>query len=362
METMIRIHLPLLVPCALLASLSAQNDLRGISFAGSAYALQSSTGSGSQIGTTGVAGLNAMAKVGNTLVSVSSGSALVAIDPFTGAGTTIVTLSPALNSVRGLATTPQGVLYALQDAGTTSQPDRLHTIDPTTGVTTLIGLASHNGLQGLCSDLVGQLYAWDVGPGTGIGVGLVAVDPLTGASTDVNPGVGNAVDIQCLAVSPAGVLYGGRSSLFTLDVTTGVATLVGTGGYTDLRGMEFVLEASCSQFNGSGVNPLVCSCASLPLLGSTWNFNVTPGPSTVLTLVFLATSALPVPVPLFGGEALIAPPVVDIGTGLGLHSVPLPSDPTLAGFTLFGQGLRLNGGAAGLQIELTNGLFASLGF
>jgi hypothetical protein len=58
-----------------------------------------------------------MAKVGNTLVSVSSGSALVAIDPFTGgAGTTIVTLSPALNSVRGLATTPQGVLYALQDA------------------------------------------------------------------------------------------------------------------------------------------------------------------------------------------------------------------------------------------------------
>ena len=359
---MIRTFLPLSASLLLVAPLAAQNDLRGISFAGSAFAVNSTTGSGSLLGPTGVAGLNSMARAGNTLVSVSSAGALVAIDPFTGAGSTIVALSPSLGSVRGLAATPTGVLYAIQDGGLTSVVDRLYTIDPTTGTTTLVGNCSHNGLQGLASDLAGTLYAWDVGPGTGVGVGLVTVDPLTGASTDVDPNVGNAVDIQCLATSPAGVLYGGRNALFTLDTTTGVATLVGSGGFTDLRGMEFVPAASCSLFNGSGVNPTVCSCATAPVLGTTWNLAVTPAANTVLTLLFASVAALPVPVPLFGGEALIAPPAVDLGAGLGLHAVALPADPQLAGFSLFLQGLRLNNGPSGLQIELTNGQFASLGF
>lgn len=359
---MIRTLLASSTSLLVLAAVPAQNDLRGISFGGNAYAVNSATGTGALLGPTGVAGLNAMARLGDQLVSVSSAGQLVAINPFTGAGTPIVALSPTLTSVRGLATTPAGVLYAIADPGLTSLPDRLHTIDPVTGTTTLVGTTSHNGLQGLASDLAGNLFAWDVGPGTGIGVGLVTVDPVTALSTDVNAGVGNTVDIQCLAVSPAGVLYGGRNALFTLDPSTGVPTQVGSGGFTDLRGMEFVPAASCSLFNGSGVNPSVCSCATAPVLGTSWNIAVTPAPNTLLTLVFVATSALPAPVPLFGGEALIAPPVVDIGSGLGLHAVPLPADASFAGFTLFLQGLRLNSGPAGLQIELTNGQVASLGF
>jgi hypothetical protein len=303
-----------------------------------------------------------MARFGSLLVSITNTGVIVVINPFTGVAGTLVTTSPPLTSVRGLAATPSGVLYAIQDGGLTSVADRLHTIDIGTGATTLIGTTSHNGLQGLAADPAGTLYAWDVGPGTGIGVGLVTVDAATGATTDVNPAVGNAVDVQTLATSPAGVLFGGRASLFTIDWTTGVATLVGSGGYTDLRGMDFVPAASCAQFNGGGVNPLVCSCASLPVLGTNWNFTVTPDSSTVLTLVFLSAAALPVPFPLFGGEVLIAPPVVDLGAGLGSHTLALPANATLGGLQLFAQGLRLNALPAGLTIELTNGLAASLGF
>ncbi len=354
--------LPIVCAFSLVPTLVAQSDLRGISFTGAAYALSSATGTGIAIGTTGAAGLNSMARYGSLLLSVTSAGALVAINPFNGAAGTLVTTSPALTSVRGLATTPSGVLYAIQDGGLTTVPDKLYTIDVTTGLTTFIGNCSHNGLQGFASDLAGNLYAWDLGPGTGVGVGLVVVDALTGATTDVNPAVGNTVDIQTLATAPSGVLFGGRNSLYTVDTSTGVVTLVGAGGFTDLRGMEFVPAAGCSQFNGSGVNPLVCSCASLPVLATPWNITVTPAATTVATLVFFSTTALPVPVPLFGGEALIAPPVVDIGTAVGAHTLLLPQDASLAGLGLFGQGLRLNALPAGLSIELTNAISATLGF
>jgi hypothetical protein len=252
-------------------------------------------------------------------------------------------------------------LYVIDNGGTgTTAPDELFVVDVATGTATLIGNASHSGLQGLAIDFTGTIFSWDVGSGSGIGVGLVTIDATTGASTDVDPSTGNAVDIQCLAISPTNVLYGARNALFTLDPTTGVATLVGSGGYSDLRGVEFTGAASCSTFNGNQVNPNVCACATAPVLGTNWDVTVTPAPTTVLTLAFLATAQLPVPVPLFGGEALVAPPIVDIGaTGLGTHTLALPASSALAGVSLYLQGLRLD---ASLTIELTNGVAGLLGF
>ncbi|HEX6813669.1 MAG TPA: hypothetical protein VF384_18765 [Planctomycetota bacterium] len=350
---------PLLALLCSAPALVAQADIRAVSFAGTAYSINSTTGTGAMIGPSGVTNLNSMAAFGNLLVCVSNTGMLVSINPITGAGTPIVATSPALTDVRGLAATPFGVLYAIRNG---SPMDLLYTIDVATGATTLIGPTSHPGLQGLASDLIGTLYAWDVGPGTGVGVGLVTVDPVTGASTDVNPSVGNPVDVQCLATSPAGLLYGSRSNLYLFDVTTGVATLIGGGGYTDVRGMEFVPAAGCTQFNGTGINPLVCNCSTLPVLGTTWTISVNPSSTTVLTLVFVSTIQLPFPFPLFGGEALIAPPVADIGAGLGTHSLVLPPDPQFSGLALFMQGLRLEALPAGLTIELTNGVVGVLGF
>lgn len=55
----------------------------------------------------------------------------------------------------------------------------------------------------------------------------------------MNPSVGTTgVDIQCLASVDRGKLLGGRRSLYAIDLTTGVPSLMGAGIYNDLRGLE----------------------------------------------------------------------------------------------------------------------------
>ena len=66
--------------------------------------------------------------------------------------------------------------------------------------------------------------------------------------TDVNPAYNMAAPLQCLAFSPTGVLYAARSALYTVDLVTGMETLVaGSGGYSDLRGIEFTGSASAGR-------------------------------------------------------------------------------------------------------------------
>jgi len=44
--------------------------------------------------------------------------------------------------------------------------------------------------------------------------------------------------------------------------------------------------ASCTLRNGRGVNPVACTCATLPVLGTTWDVDSTSGPNTFLTFRF----------------------------------------------------------------------------
>ena len=67
--------------------------------------------------------------------------------------------------------------------------------------------------------------------------GLFTIDASTGVATDVNPSQGST-NIQCLAFSPDGTLYGAQNGLFTIDIATGVPTYVG-GSLSDVRGMDF---------------------------------------------------------------------------------------------------------------------------
>ena len=344
------------------ASLFAQDDMIGVSFGGTAFSVSSATGVGSSLGAVGFPSLNSMARVGGTLYTMSGGS-LIAINPATGVGTSVVATSPTLGDARGMAADAAGNLFVVQNGGGTTVADLLYLVDVTTGAATLLGSTTpYSGIQGLSFDLAGTLYGWDVGSGSGVGAGLVIIDIATGAATDVNPSVGNAVDVQTLALSPTGVLYGARSSLFTIDTATGIATLVGTGGYTDLRGIDFRPGADCILRNGTGINPLVCNCATLPVLGTNFDVTVAPAGNTVLTLVFAADSPLPFPVPLFGGEALINVPLGDLpATGLGTHSLALPNATQFIGLVIYLQGMRVNAIPNGLALELTNGQDAVLG-
>ena len=55
--------------------------------------------------------------------------------------------------------------------------------------------------------------------------------------------MGDTAAIQCLTFAPDGTLYGAGDSLFTFDVETAQRTLVGSGGYADLRGIHFIAAA-----------------------------------------------------------------------------------------------------------------------
>jgi hypothetical protein len=160
---------------------------------------------------------------------------LITIDPATGKGTQVAILDfpvyPA--SVRALAFSPGGVLYAVNcRPGAGLQPHDLYTINVATGVGTLIGHTG-DGVQGLAFSPGGVLYGWDVV------LGLVTINTATGAATDVNPAIGGTGDIQSIIFGPDGKLYGGCNALYIIDPTTGAYTLVGSGGYSDVRGLEF---------------------------------------------------------------------------------------------------------------------------
>jgi hypothetical protein len=129
-----------------------------------------------------------------------------------------------------------------------------------------------------------------------------------------------------------------------------VATLRdGTGTAVD-QGLFKLLpeQASCTLRNGTGVNPVACTCATLPILGTTWNIAVSSGPQTFATFVFASDSAFG-PAPLFGGELLIGPSVFEIAP-----SIPLPAAPQFLGAQFAIQGLRLDWTGTEFVLVLTN--------
>ena len=209
------------------------------------------TGSGSNIGLSGFPGLNSLAKdpVG-TLWSVTDlyddpNDQLIKIDPATGKGTQVATLNfpvyPA--NVRALAFSSMGVLYATNGRpGAGLQPIDLYTVDVVTGNGTYIGPTG--AIQGLTFSPSGVLYGWDVN------VGLVTINTATGAATDVNPAAPGTPDIQSIVFALDGALYGAGKALYKIDPVTGVHTLIGSGGYTDVRGIEFVPVASPTNMIG----------------------------------------------------------------------------------------------------------------
>jgi Repeat of unknown function (DUF6923)/HYDIN/CFA65/VesB-like, Ig-like domain/IPTL-CTERM motif len=187
--------------------------------------------------------LGALAKnSAGVLYGAGTSNRLWTVDPVTG----VLTQGPQLSGVavdsgqiRALAFNAGDVLYAIQGNITSTPPFTLLTIDAATGVRTVVGPVN-GAIQGMEFSPTGTLYGWDVQ-----GAGLVIINPATGAVTDVNPAIGGGPEVQTLAFSPGGVLYGaGGSNLYTIDTTTGALTLVGAfNPPVGIPGMEFVAGA-----------------------------------------------------------------------------------------------------------------------
>lgn len=206
---------------------------------GSFFKIDSATGSGAFIGNTGFIGTNSLACDGSgKLYSVAgSGTAgrLITVDPQTGAATLVKQLQPP-QDIRDLAFSPEDVLFGINHGGgpdDIESPDDLVTIDVATGAVTPVGNTGQAGLQGLAFSPNGTLYGW------GVSCGLATINPTTGVATLVNSGAPTGSQIQALAFAPNGTLFGAWKSLFTINVTTGTPMLIGSGGYSDIRGIAF---------------------------------------------------------------------------------------------------------------------------
>jgi hypothetical protein len=230
----------------LLSPAFANATVVGVDFGGNAFNINEATGTGVAVGATGFGRLNSAASNNSgTIYSASEQSfggqsQLITVNPITGAAIAVTPFFNTVNnnSIRALGFSPTDVLYAIIDIGSpgAAGPDSLYTVDVTTGALTLVGATGFSGLQGLAFSPTGSLFAWDIGQG------LLSINVGTGAAMDVNPGVGAPVGIQALDFSPGGVLYGVRNELYTINATTGATTLVGSGGYNDVRGIGFVVS------------------------------------------------------------------------------------------------------------------------
>lgn len=221
---------------ATLGSAIAQR-LVGVSFNGTLVTVDPATGVGSPLGSLGFNWAGGLARIEDVLYTNDLGGALWKIDPWTGTSTAGPATSPVLNSIRAMTADRYGTLYVIQNGGgqiSTTTPDQLYAVNPRTGAATLVGSTStFVGIQGIAFR-GNVLYGWDTN------AGLVTISTATGATVDVNASIGATVDIQELACLPGGALCGARHNLYTIDTATGAPTLVGTGGYSDLRGIEYV--------------------------------------------------------------------------------------------------------------------------
>lgn len=348
------------IPVLSLALAPAAQDLIGLNFTGQAFAIDSRTGVGQLLGNTGRTGHNAMARNGRTLFAIEQAAtgasatfALDIVDDATGTASRSVTLS---RDIRGLA---PGGSFALLGVAEASPNDQLVRIDQFNGTVTLLGTMSHGRVQAL-ERHGNNFYAWD------LTAGLVRVDFTTGATIDVNPNVGADVGIQFLTSHSDGRLLGGQNALYVIDPNTGVPTLIGSGGYSDLRGAEerfgviLPFGTSCGLLSQGGL-----TVTGTPSTGSTLTSQSSPhgrGRAGALMLGFSNTSVGGVPLP-FNLDPLLGTQGCSLYTSLDVSipgstgasaslTFPLAIPPLSQGLIFHLQHVVLNGASP----DISNGV------
>lgn len=112
-----------------------------------------------------------------------------------------------------------GVLYgARNDIGA---PDRIYTIDPSTGVPTFLGTSNVQDVVGMATQPgTNQLYAFDTT------LGLCTMNAATGACVDVSGANPGNAQIQSLEFFESGVLRGAGTGFWNIIPTTGAVNLI----------------------------------------------------------------------------------------------------------------------------------------
>jgi len=246
-----------------LIAVPALGDFVGVTWDGDAVLIDEVTGVSTLIGNTGHAQLNSMARApsGHYIVANNGHSEiphLDYLDPVLGDAT--VFHAPFLNSIRALAFSPAGVLYAVDSNASTTQSD-LYTLDLSvpfgdSSIKQFIGTMSIAGVQGMAFAADGTLYGW-----AGLN-GLVVIDPATAQVTDITGTLDGTTAIQTIAFAPDGTLYGAGDFLNTIDPVTGAYTQVGPALLGSVRGMEFQDSDSPVPFCFGDGTGAACPCSN----------------------------------------------------------------------------------------------------
>ncbi len=179
-------------------------------------------------------------------------SSLIRIDPTTG-GVTVIGATGLPMLVEGdLAFNPlNGLLYGIGDGGVNGTQRNFFSINSMTGAATVIGnLGSTGDYSALAFDNTGVL--WTVDSDGLQNSRLIAINPLNAQVINtkmMNVNLGGAVGltfqpgtgVAYLADDATGPASGGTNSLYTLDASTGIATLIGpTGDPHGLAGLAII--------------------------------------------------------------------------------------------------------------------------
>jgi len=237
------------------------------------YQIDLATGAATAIGLVGFNDVEGLAFdcAGNLFGVDDVTDQLIAINLATGAGTAVGPLGiggVGLENDFGLAFDPGGNVWLSTDS-----PQNFYSINQVTGAATVIG-AQGQPVTGLAASAAGLIY----GLGGDLTNNLVILNTATGAATNVGP-LGGAVSPLLdggLEFDIGGTLWGlgdptpgtgNPGQIFTINITTGAATLVAT---PTIGGLP------AGGFEGLAINT---SC----LLAPTPTFTFTPTPTFTFT-------------------------------------------------------------------------------
>jgi hypothetical protein len=217
------------------AGARGQNTILALTHGGTALHINATSGAMTVLGSSGVTYTNCLAYSPVTGLYYTfpdpQGMVLYTVNPLTGVATsTGLNLNLPWSYISALAVLPSGVGYAVAEG------NKLYSVNLSTGVATYVTTWFNSPIQGLAADAAGTLYGWVTAGPSG---SLVTVNPGSGALTTIGTGAG---DMQSIAFSPSGALYGARQQLFSISATTGATTPIGAGGYGDVRGIEFMTD------------------------------------------------------------------------------------------------------------------------